>query len=114
MTTFRTFTNKKLKIANKVVSGMDDDVQAVSNMLSVVDPFDTDALSLGDLIGYNDDDTVKNEVARRIKRIAVIVAEERGINDLRMTSFERAEDRYQVGITMVYVSGVVKRGYINV
>lgn len=114
MSTIQTFTNSKLAIRNRYITGMDEDVQAIGNMLFVVDPMDEDALSLGDLIGYNDEDTVRTEVARRIKNISSIVKEERGITDLRMISIEVDGDRYKVGIAMTYASGVVKRGFINV
>lgn len=114
MSTIATLKDNKLKISNKYITGMDEDVQAIANMLSVVDPLDEDALSLGDMIGYNDEDTVRTEVARRIRRISQIVRDQRGIVDLRMTSIEPNSDRYRVGLAMTYASGVVKRGFINV
>lgn len=114
MSTIQTFKNSELKIANKYVTGLDEDVQAIGNMLFIVDPMDDDALSFGDLIGKNDEDAIRTEVARRIKRVSTIVKVERGIMDLRMTSMEKVSDYYRVGIAMTYASGITKRGFINV
>lgn len=114
MTSISTLSNRRLKISNRYVDGLEEDIHAIGNMLLVVDPVDDDALSLGDMIGYNDEDTIRTEVARRIKRIADIVATERGITDLQMISIEQVSDQYRVGMAMTYASGIVKIGYINV